>query len=398
MPIGLNPVQTTNVTNTSTHTKSPYELKVQPDKAKLLQDIAPTGPTLKQPTTGEKTAITISMDEAMTAMTAMNKEQAKGGFTLDDGRQFEIRDMHVIRQNKGSLISRMKEGFIKALHGQGASSSDAKKLTAALHQKADNPAVQENFVRSWDSGGFTEPTVVSGEMGVRGHQSKQDFQFIVHTAPITHLMEGKGVFSIDAESALTSWDVACTSIVNQSKTFTYGSVGVILKVPEQNVIAASPNDLMSETNIGLLDRTEDLVNVSDKNATKTRYEAMPDYERTGLLAKKELPRHQRHTNTPSEVLKKTYGMRNEILICTSGGVNLHEGQKATEKVEIAGFFLNDSAPTASHQDLADWKGETLLSKNDKYELFKQHAEPLAQKLGVPIIYLNGTADIAEVLK
>ncbi len=352
---------------------------------------------VKQIRNAPASSVKISMSEAMAAMAAMEKNIAQGSFLLNDGRKYEIQDGQVLRQNKGNLITRIKEGIVKASHGQRASSSDAQKLTAALHQQVDKPVVQESFVRSWDSAGFTDPDSVSGEMGIRGHQSKEDFQFIVHTAPITHLMEGQGVFSTDAENALASWDVACASIVNQNKTFTYGSVGVILKVPQQNVIAASPDDLMSETNIGLIDRTSKLVNVPGKDSTKARYEAMPDYQRSGLL-KKELARYQRYTNTPDEVLKKTYGARNEILICTSGGVNIHEGQKATGKVEIVGIFLNDSAPTADHQHLADWKGENLLSKEGKYELFKQYAEPLAQQIGVPIIYLNGTADTAEMLE
>ncbi|WP_163836082.1 hypothetical protein [Spartinivicinus ruber] len=281
------------------------------------------------------------------------------------------------------------------LHGLDSSSSDAQKLTASLQLQPAKSAENESFVRSWNSSRFTDPKSIHQEMGVRGHQSKTDFQFIVHTAPLNHLIEGKGIFSRDAESAMASWDVACTSIVNQKKTYTYGSVGVILKVPQQNVLAASPEDLMSETNVGLIDRANKLVNEFDRSDVKSRYERMPDYQRNGLL-KKEIASHQRHTNTPEQVLENTYRARNEILICTAEGVNIHQGEKTTGKVEIAGIFLNDSAPNFNHKHIADWKGETLLSQDDRYELFQQYAEPLAQELGLPIIYLNGSVDIAEM--
>ncbi|GEM77637.1 hypothetical protein [Vibrio sagamiensis] len=391
MTIGLNISHSNGVTNDSTRPANSHQPKINPDLNESLKRIAPSGASLKHPSLKQSVAatksvaVTISMDEAMTTMKDMNKNKAQGYFTLHDGRQYEIQGGQVLRQNKGGRSIQVREGTVKIMQGKSPSSSDAKKLTEALHEPV-------SFVRSWKSAGFTPPTSVSGEMGIRGHQSKQDFQFIVHTANIRQLVEGTGIFSIDAEKAMSSWDVICTSIVNQDKTFTYGSVGVILKVPEQNVLAASPEDLMSEPNVGLIDRTDRLVNAPDDDEAKSLYESMPSFKRSGLL-KEELARHQKHTNTPDEVLEKTRRERNEILICTSAGVNIHEGHKATGKVEIAGFFLNDDSRTPIGE--VDWKGNAIPSQDEKYALFKKHAEPLAHKLGVPIIYLNGTADTYE---
>lgn len=339
-------------------------------------------------------ASAISLDDAIGAMHLMDKDKAQGSFTLKDGRSYEIRSGEVHRQNKGNQLTRLKEGLVKLIQGAKASSSDANKLTQALAQGAGKSPQTDSFVKSWNTSQFTEPKSLSAEMGTRGHQSKADFQFIVHTAPLDHLIAGKGIFSASAESAMASWDVACTSIIDQSKTFTYGNIGVILKVPQQNILAASPDDLMSETNVGLLDRTEELVNSADKDKTKNTYAAMPSHQRTGML-KTEIAKHARHTNTPEQVLKNTYEMRNEILICTAQGVNIHDGEQATAKVEIAGIFLNDCEPSYNNLHLANFKGETLLTKDEKYAIFKAHAEPLAAQLGVPIMYLNGQADTAE---
>jgi len=337
----------------------------------------------------------ITMTDALHAMSIMDKERAQGSFKLDDGRRYVIRDGEVLRQNIGSTLTRAKEGMTKMFNGRNASSSDASRLTAAL-QSNIAPNHGTIFSSSWDSSRFTNPKDISQTMGGRGHESKQPFQFIVHTAPISHLIEGKGIFSARPEEALASFDVASTSLVNQDKTYTYGSVGVILKVPGQNILAASPDDLMSETNIGLVDRTERLVNVTDKESYKSLYQSMHDYQRNGLL-KTEIARYHRHTNTPEEVLNKTYGMRNEVIICTSEGVNIHQGAEATDKVEIVGFFLNDSALDKDHQSIADWKGKKLLSQDEKCSLFQQYAKPLSQKLEVPMIYLNGTVDFAETV-
>lgn len=406
MPISLNisqhrelpplPIEASTSKQQSIVNRDPNNTLAKLPKLEQKIDSSPTinsNPVAQlKPDSSKASALTL--DEAMSAMRLMDKDKAQGSFTLKDGRSYEIRSGEVHRQNKGNQLTRLKEGLVKLIQSAKASSSDANKLTQALAQGAGKSPQTDSFVKSWNTSQFTEPKSLSAEMGVRGHQSKADFQFIVHTAPLDHLIAGKGIFSASAESAMASWDVACTSIIDQNKTFTYGNVGVILRVPEQNILAASPEDLMSETNVGLLDRTEELVNSADKDKTKNAYATMPSHQRTGML-KNEIAKHARHTNTPEQVLKNTYEMRNEILICTAQGVNIHDGEQATAKVEIAGIFLNDCEPSYNNQHLANFKGETLLTKDEKYAIFKAHAEPLAAKLGIPIVYLNGQADTAE---
>ncbi|QIL85692.1 hypothetical protein G7083_07380 [Vibrio sp. HDW18] len=257
-----------------------------------------------------------------------------------------------------------------------------------------NDERNHNFINSWDTSNFTLTSSISDEMGVRGHNSKKEFQFIVHTASIEQLINKDGIFSHNGESELNNWDVLCASIVNEKKTFTYGSIGVILDVPKQNMLAASPDDLMSETNIGATHRVDYLVNISNKEDQVEKYKQMPNHERTGLL-KKEISRHARHKNTPYEVLKKTYNMRNELLICTRSDVNVHKNEECTKNIKIAGIFLNDCDITPEQKHLAEFTGDKILSKDEKYEIFIQHAKPLAEKLGIPIIYFNGQSDTAE---
>ncbi|MGL4192495.1 MAG: hypothetical protein ACRCRU_07960 [Vibrio sp.] len=257
-----------------------------------------------------------------------------------------------------------------------------------------NDERSHQFISSWDNSNFTLTSSISDEMGVRGHDSKKEFQFIVHTASIDQLINKTGIFSHNGESELSNWDVLCASIINEKKTFTYGSIGVILDVPKQNMLAASPDDLMSETNVGLAHRMDCLVNVANKNDQAEKYKQMPNYERTGLL-KKEISRHDRHQNTPYEVLKKTYNMRNELLICTRSDINIHKNEASTQNIKISGIFLNDCDITPEQKHLAEFTGDKILSQNEKYEIFIQHAKPLAEKLGIPIIYFNGQSDTAE---
>lgn len=337
--------------------------------------------------------IKISRSEAMANLNAMDSTLSRGEFTLQDGRRYQITDGKVVRVNKGSLATRIKEGVVKIAQGYKPL-SDAQLFTAALQKEVGLSPTSENIINSWDGKNFTEPLSVVTEMGARGNQSNCSFQFLVHAAPISHLVNGLGIFSVNAESSIRSWDVICASIINQSQTYTYRSVGVILKVPKQNIVAASPDDLMSETNIGLKERSDFLVNASDEEIASSK--SMPSYQRTGLL-KRELARHQRHMNTPQKVLDNTYKARNEIILITKEGINFHSGHQATGKVEISALFINDSELTVAHKDIALYCEKELLSKDERCDLFDMYAIPLAKKMGIPVIYLNGNVDLAEFI-
>lgn len=49
---------------------------------------------------------------------------------------------------------------------------------------------------------------------------------------------------------LTRWDTLSTSLISDEKQFTYGSFGVVLKVPFQNILITHHSDMMFPNNIG----------------------------------------------------------------------------------------------------------------------------------------------------
>lgn len=235
---------------------------------------------------------------------------------------------------------------------------------------------------------FSDPKELQTSMGERGHSSKQKYQLLIHTAPISFLIAGKGVFSTTPN--MESWDVACLSLINENKPYTYRSVGVILEVPAQNIIAAHYEDMMSDTNIGKTERIDFAISTTDKN----KYDHLSHIEKKGLFAKS-MHKHSHHRLSPSQVLKKTYHLRNEILVMTRSGINFHPKHPATKNIKIIGLFLNDCEISDEIKYFGEAMDKHFLNKEEKYNLFKKYATPLAKKLNIPILYLNGNADCGD---
>ncbi|OAJ32961.1 hypothetical protein [Piscirickettsia salmonis] len=253
-----------------------------------------------------------------------------------------------------------------------------------------------DFIKSWDPCYFSNPFEINAAQNRETHNLK--YRFIVHTAPMEHLVEQQGIFSLSPSENISTFDVISASIISHNKNYTYGSVGVILQVPQQNIMAVSSDDLMAETNIGNIHRTKHLARVFDADKTKV-YEAMSPLERNGLLSQ-EIQFHankSRNQKSPEDVLKGTSLARNELLLITREGINIHLGEKATGKIKVCGLFINNCEPSADSEHYAEFQGNKLLSMQEKKYIFIKHASCLAEKLNIPMLFLNGNADCGEII-
>lgn len=203
----------------------------------------------------------------------------------------------------------------------------------------------------------------------------------------------KGCFSAQGAEYLENKDAICTSVVTDEKCFVYGAFGVILDVPPQNVLVSSPDDLMSELNIGRKDKKDRMVNVTQEQNEKLL--DVPDHVRNGYL-KKELDRYQydKRQQNVDDLMDNTYYGHNEVIVSSKEGVQHKQGVDATEPVKINGIFLIDAEPSPDTIAFQEFEGKKALTKEEKYQIFMEHAEKVAKNLGVPILFLDGESTMA----
>lgn len=223
----------------------------------------------------------------------------------------------------------------------------------------------------------------------------QKYRFIVHTAPVEHLINRTGIFSKDANEQLKSWDAVSASLITESKSFTYRSFGAILAVPPQNILAAHHEDLMSELNVGRTDRVDYLVRTADRQAERSRLSNASSVERNGMLAR-EISHHQHRQSTPEEIIRRTDQTRNELIIATRPSVNVTKGLPVTGEVRIVGYFLI-TTPHNPYAMAVPPAGSEALTPKDNAALAETHAQGIARQAGVPFYLLKGQADVFDYM-
>ncbi|WP_143330368.1 hypothetical protein [Chromobacterium haemolyticum] len=215
-------------------------------------------------------------------------------------------------------------------------------------------AISRGNLFLWDPSYFTDP-----KNYVQGNQ----FKFIVHALDFENSKQISRRLLSGEDSILTSWDTISASLISDVKSFTYGSLGVILTVPIQNIILTSSEDMMFRNNIGDLGRSDfDLVSASD-----SLYQLSP-VVRSGLLSKHVIFNSRKHSiRTPSEILGNTYDARNEIIIITRPNINTHPGYPTTREVKVSGVFIREMSEQYSRIGAVT---EMLKFVNDKYPIIK----------------------------
>lgn len=125
-----------------------------------------------------------------------------------------------------------------------------------------------------------------------------------------------------AEDVLSQWDVISTSLVNKHRFHGIGNVGLILKVPVQNILSTSPKSLHFPNRIGLgSSAAADVWALSDRIASGVN------------LAGTCLASSFRFLLKPKTIMAQTQGY-NEVLVVGRPGVSLYQGYPVTGKPEV----------------------------------------------------------------
>lgn len=257
--------------------------------------------------------------------------------------------------------------------------------------KAEPDEKTKAFLKTWNRENFSDPSERL-DLQKRGG-CKAPFKFIVRTGSMDDFINQKGCFSAQGTEYLENKDAICTSVVTDEKCFVYGAFGVILDVPPQNVLVSSPDDLMSELNIGRKDKKDRMVNVTQEQNEKLL--DVPDHVRNGYL-KNELDRYQydKRQQNVDDLVDNTYYAHNEVIVSSKDGIQHKQGVDATEPIKINGIFLIDAEPSPDTIAFQEFEGKKALTKEEKYQIFMEHAEKVAKNLGVPILFLDGESTMA----
>lgn len=346
-------------------------------------------------------------------------QEAESTYSIYSGKKVDISSIHENLYGEYSAnyqgVPEQKEPYApKSTPLSTANATETKLPAQATVEHPEKSAasyipteeeIEQQITQSWEPSNFTDPAQYVA------HQQKNDrppenYKFIIHTATLDDLINSRGIFSEDAQKHLENWDSISASVISDNHNISYRSVGVILKVPANNIVAMHSQDMMSELNIGVLERTAHLVNVYDKDNEKNKYLQMQPHERNALLSS-ELTNLSRNRKTVDELLAYHGRERNELIVITKPDVkiqrqtgervkNIHEGVM-TGRVEICGYVLIDNEPSESQKYDAKILKRKLLSREEKEVIYKNKIERLSQKNNLPVLYIKGQSDIAEVM-
>ncbi|ATW30320.1 peptidase C80 [Candidatus Williamhamiltonella defendens] len=219
---------------------------------------------------------------------------------------------------------------------------------------------------AWAPDHFTDPKMVS-----------ETFKYLVYPSSITDLMGRKGIFSKDIQHKLRQSDVISASILSNETLRDY-TVGVILEVPKQNILAAAPYEKILEANLKTaIDTSDDHL---DKLATIPNT-PLSELAHQGLLSK-QLFSYRQRVAKPDEIIRKTT-TRNTVLITGRPDVNIYPHFPVTGEIKITGLFL-------IYPELTQHTGEArhvvfsegLSSKN--VTSIREAAQKMAQEFNIEL--------------
>jgi hypothetical protein len=230
--------------------------------------------------------------------------------------------------------------------------------------QVDSGAIHRGNLLLWNSNYFTDPvTWVAGN----------PFRFIVHCfAQSANILADSSLF-LSGGKILSQWDNISASLISNEKSFTYGVMGVVLKVPYQNIVITHHCNLFFRNNIGDMKRRRyDIVN------DRFNWADLQPWERNGALTR-EITKHHDMVgiHTPDMVLSQTYNERNELIIISRPGVNIHPGLPSTRAVEVTAVIFREQQKKLPHY----WSQilDLVHSSSDKYKW--------------PVLNIPGGADV-----
>jgi hypothetical protein len=217
------------------------------------------------------------------------------------------------------------------------------------------PALQDNGNRpAWNPANFTDPTTLNGlkkpRSGFGPHLPVPAFRFIIH---------GVGNYMgdvFDTPNILTRYEVLSMSLMSNVNSHSHDPQGVILRVPERNILAASPTDVAVQNYAPAFDpNAPDAVTITDN--------LMDVAARTGGL------------RSPDYLLQniRGYPYYNEVVVCGRSNVPLPHG--LTGVMTVVGLFVLTDANGEIRGDAATRQARDLRVK------------ACARNYRVPVLYI-----------
>ncbi|OKA28002.1 hypothetical protein BOH74_04125 [Pseudomonas versuta] len=240
----------------------------------------------------------------------------------------------------------MKHRKLSIVHtGERASAID-KGLVGLEHVRA---------LEQWDISNFTPPTMFVQDVQkykVKGAllpirtgvlPAGRPFRFMVHSIRTDYMFDfansGGGHYEA-FENAIANWDAISCSVIDQSWRYTFGGISFILEVPKQNVLLTNPVDLAFSNHMGT---SSDPLYSNYSSAERSNRPFI-----NGLLKNEVINRFDR-VQSPAQMLSKEKNFKavdtyyhNEVVAVGRGGVNIHPGLPATQKIKVVGVLLKRS--------------------------------------------------------
>jgi hypothetical protein len=217
------------------------------------------------------------------------------------------------------------------------------------------PALQDNGNRpAWNPINFSDPTTLNTfkkrRSGNGPHLPHPPFRFIIH---------GVGNYMgdvFDNPNILTRYEVLSMSLMSNTNCHSHDPQGVILRVPENNILAASPTDVAVQNyapafdpnNPGAVTITDNLMDVA---------------ARTGGL------------RTPDYLLQniRAFPYYNEVVVCGRPNVTLPHG--STGAMTLVGLFM-----------LTDANGDIRGNAGDR-QAREMRVRACSLNYHVPVLYI-----------
>ncbi|WP_174888908.1 C80 family cysteine peptidase [Candidatus Williamhamiltonella defendens] len=218
--------------------------------------------------------------------------------------------------------------------------------TGALIYKKHSSAFRllSPVLDAWAPRHFTDPKI----------QNKQ-FKYLIYPSSIRDLMDRKGVFSKNIKEKLSQSDFISASILS-NQTLGDHKVGVILEVPEQNILAAAPHESIFKPNLESmfqssgarirfikkkgLQKTNQMINAIEDRLSHTKNRSLSALVRHGLLSN-QLFSYPQRVSTPDDIIHQTL-TRNTVLVTGRPDVNIYPHYPVTKNIKITGLFFIDS--------------------------------------------------------
>ncbi|MBB4123520.1 hypothetical protein [Martelella radicis] len=221
------------------------------------------------------------------------------------------------------------------------------------------PVVGFNDRRAWNPSSMTDPRSLVAFQRFRPELSEltlpsPSFRFIVHGCNWSYIEQFKNTLKYDKD------DILSTSLISNTRFYTYRTFGVIFKVPENNILVTSITDA------GVHNRAQSVLKRVDTGSRTATEEILTLSDRWGGIV------------SPEAILHGTFrGAYNEIVITGRENVPLSHG--CTGKLEVVGLFL-----------VLDSAGQPIRLFHDPpgdYPRLREIVEEKARREGLPLIYL-----------